>query len=96
MGDLNSFTGDYEEAVYWTKKANNLRNYNYDFELTAYINQKLAKDYKALNQLDSAYKYLNESFQPQIFSTYCLIEFLLIRYVISKSDVSALIKLAKF
>jgi len=61
MGDLNSFTGDYEQAVYWTKKANSLRNFNYDFELTAYINQKLAQDYKALNQLDSAYKYLNES-----------------------------------
>jgi signal transduction histidine kinase len=61
LGDLNSFIGDYEQAVYWTKKANSYRNFNYDFELTAYINKKLAKDYKALNQLDSAYKYLNES-----------------------------------
>ncbi|MBZ9651944.1 sensor histidine kinase [Psychroflexus montanilacus] len=61
LGDLNRYTGDYEEAIAWTKKANSYRNFNYDFELTAYINQKLAEDYKNLSQLDSAYFYLDES-----------------------------------
>lgn len=63
LGDLNRFTGDFEKAIYWTKKANSLRNFNYDFELTAYINQKLAEDYKELNQMDSAYYYLDQSLQ---------------------------------
>lgn len=63
LGDLSRYTEDYEKAIFWTKKANDYRNFNYDFELTAYINQKLAEDYKEINQLDSAYFYLNKSVQ---------------------------------
>ena len=61
LGDINSMTGDYEKGIYWTKKANSLRNLNYDYDLTAYINEKLAEDYKEINQLDSAYFYLKQS-----------------------------------
>ena len=63
LGDLSRFTGDYKEAISWTKKANAFRDFSYDFELTAYINQKLAEDYKKINQLDSAYFYLDKSLQ---------------------------------
>ncbi|MBZ9779040.1 sensor histidine kinase [Psychroflexus sp. CAK8W] len=63
LGDLSRYTEDYEKAIFWTKKANDCRNFNYDYELTAYINQKLAEDYKEISQLDSAYSYLNRSLQ---------------------------------
>jgi signal transduction histidine kinase len=63
LGDINRLTGDFEKAIYWTKKANSYRNFNYDYELTAYINEKLADDYKQLQNLDSAYHYLNQAIQ---------------------------------
>jgi signal transduction histidine kinase len=63
LGDINRLTGDFEKAIYWTKKANSYRNFNYDYELTAYINEKLADDYKQLQNLDSAYHYLNLAIQ---------------------------------
>jgi len=63
LGDINRLSGDYNKAIFWTKKANAYRNFNYDFELTAYINEQLADDYRQLGQFDSAYYFLNQSLQ---------------------------------
>ncbi|WP_019039025.1 sensor histidine kinase [Psychroflexus tropicus] len=61
IGDVSRIEGNYSKAIYWTKKANSYRNLNYDYDLTAFINETLAEDYKQINQLDSAYFYLSES-----------------------------------
>ncbi|WP_127844387.1 sensor histidine kinase [Psychroflexus aestuariivivens] len=63
LSDLARYTKDYETAIFWAKKANENRNLNYDFDLTAYIYKNLSEDYKSISEIDSAYKYLNLSLQ---------------------------------
>lgn len=51
------------KAIRFLKQANQLRDLNYDYDLTAYNYELLANDYKSIGQYDSAYYYLEASMQ---------------------------------